>query len=83
VLPESAGTGPAGILALADARPVAAGTVGPVELAPGASLRLSGVPARPADPGPYRADGYVRLRLGVPGAGREFAAVLTAGPVRL
>lgn len=83
VLPESVGTGPAGILALADARPVAAGAVGPVELAPGASLSLRGVPARPAEPGPHRADGYVRVRLGVPGTGGELAAVLTAGPVRL
>jgi hypothetical protein len=83
VLPESAGTGPAGILALADAQPVAAGAAGPAELAPGDSLRLSGAPARPAEPGPYRADGYVRARLGVPGTGGELAAVLTAGPVRL
>jgi hypothetical protein len=81
VLPESAGTGPAGILALADAAPVSAGEAGPAELAPGASMRLIGVPARPAEPGPYRADGYVRVRLGVPAG--ELAAVLTAGPVRL
>jgi hypothetical protein len=82
VLPESAGTGPAGILALADAQPVAAGTAGPAELAPGATLRLSGVPTRPAEAGPYRADGYVRVRVGVPDLG-EIAAVLTAGPVSL
>jgi hypothetical protein len=83
VLPESAGTGPAGILALGDARPVAAGTAGPAELAPGTSLRLSGVPERPAEPGPYRADGYVRVRLGLPDTRGELAAVLTAGPARL
>jgi hypothetical protein len=83
VLPESAGTGPAGILAFSDAKPVATGEAGLAELAPGESLRLTGVPARPAEPGPYRADGYVRVRLGLPDSGGELAAVLTAGPVRL